>query len=214
MKYLLIITIFLFSSQVDGSNKIEGKIDINKLDLFLAKLYAEVKCPDYPLKPQQELEICLHSLTYELDDGRIFFAFTAYPNHNRFLLDFYKKSKEEREGSMKELLHSIGRYLGVLPLNAPSKQTQPFYSGKVQRTPLSHAYNKEILEESRVIHDFVRDNAVVGIRVVDGEIQYVSFLDLNRELHYKEGDGISILDFKANPTQKPRSQERIGTSTN
>lgn len=193
MKYLLIMILLLFSSCVDGKNN----VDINKLDVFLSKLYSEVKCPDYPLKLKQKLEICLHSLTYDLDDGRVFFAFTAYPNNNQFLLDFYKKSKEEREESMKALLRSTGQYLGVLPLNKPSKNVQAFYSGKVQRTPLSHVYNKEIIKENRIIHDFVRDNAVVGIRVVNSDVQYVSFLDLNGNIHYKEGVEVSILDFKA-----------------
>lgn len=109
-------------------------------------------------------------------------------------------SRKEREESLLHALKSLALYTGVLPVREGKTVAQSLYVGIIQNTSVTHVYNNEILDANRKIHDFVRDNSVVGIRVIDGDMRYVAFLDLNHDMHYKEGIDASVLDFEARQT--------------
>lgn len=212
MRQIIIVILLFTSLSCAGVEKKQPDIDLEKLEDFLSRLYTELKCPSYPLSKDLNLEICIHILSYNLDKELVLFAFTAYPKNNRFLQGFDKMSAEERKESFFLLLQAISRYTGVLPVREGPTKDQSLYIGKIQHTYMTHVYDKEVLRKNRVIHDFVRDNAVVGIRVIDGDMRYIAFLDLNRDMHYKEGDGVSILDFMTRPTDG--KNEKAGTSAN
>lgn len=201
MKKIAALFLLVISLGCVGSEKKQPDIDLVKVESFLSRLYTELKCPSYPVfggksSKDSDAFACIHSLTYNLDKGRILFAFTANSKSHKQFEGFLKMTEKEREETLLKALRSLALYTGVLPVR------DSIYVGKIQRTPMTHVYNDEILDSNRVIHDFVRDNAVVGIRIIDGDMLYVAFLDLNHDMHYKEGINASILDFEARPKKK------------
>lgn len=206
MRQIIIVILLLISSACLGTEKKQPDIDLQKLESFLSRLYSELKCPSYPVfggnnGKGSNAFACIYSLTYNLDKGRILFSFTANSSHKHFD-GFVDMSRKKREESLLHALKSLALYTGVLPVREGKTDAQSLYVGKIQRTPMTHVYNDEILDANIKIHDFVRDNAVVGIRVIDGDMRYVAFLDLNHDMHYKEGIHSSVLDFEARPTSE------------
>lgn len=206
MRQIIIVILLLISSICSGTEKKDPDIDLEKVESFLSRLYTELKCPSYPVFGGSNGKgpnafACIHSLTYNLDKGRILFSFTANSSHKHFD-GFVNMSRKEREESLLHALKSLALYTGVLPVREGKTDAQSLYVGKIQNTSMTHVYNNEILDANRKIHDFVRDNSVVGIRVIDGDMRYVAFLDLNHDMHYKEGIDASVLDFEARPTSQ------------
>lgn len=202
MRQIIIVILLLISSVCFGTEKKQPDIDLEKVESFLSRIYFELKCPGHLMQNDLKLEVCLYSLTYDLDADRILFAFTAYQENNRFLKSFNNMDEHVRQKSLFELLEVMSKYVGVLPVNKGVDKSNELYSGAIQRTPMTHVYDSESIKKNRIIHDFVRDNAVVGIRVIDGDMRYVAFLDLNHDMHYKEGIDASVLDFETRPTSE------------
>lgn len=200
MRQVIIAILLFISSTCLAVEKKQPDIDMQKVENFLSRVYFELKCPSYPMQNGYNLEVCLHSLTFDLDDGRILFAFTAYKKNNRLLKNFDDMQRSERQKSLLGLLETMALFTGVLPVNRGVKKEQEVYVGAIQKTPMTHVYNNESIRKNRIIHDFIKDNSVIGIRVLEDRMQYVAFLDLNRDMHYKEGDGVSILGFMTRPT--------------
>jgi hypothetical protein len=198
MKKIFILITIIFSCICYQANEIDT-IDMVKLEGFLSKLYIEIKCPTNPnLKKDRNFEgaTCIHSLTYDYENSeRILFSYTTYIKNNKYLVGFERMDKDDREASLFKVLAHLGSYTGVTPM---FKGTD-IYAGKIQTTPMTHAYNNAILKKNRVIHDYVKDHAVVGVRVMVGDVSmHVAYLDSKRKMHYKEGNRVSVLDFKKN----------------
>ncbi|WP_417446316.1 hypothetical protein [Kangiella sp.] len=201
MRQIIIVILLLISSVCFGTEKKQPDIDLEKVESFLSRLYSELKCPSYPVfggngGKGSNAFACIYSLTYNLEKEGILFAFTANSKNHKQFEGFLDMSRKEREETLLHALGSLAMYTGALPVR------EGLYVGKIQRTPMTHVYNDEILDANIKIHDFVRDNAVVGIRVIDGDMRYVAFLDLNHDMHYKEGIHASVLDFEARPTSE------------
>lgn len=166
---------------------------IKQLDVFLGRLYQEIKCPTYPLADYKKLgvTVCIHSLSYDLDKRNILFAYTAYKS-NKYLENFDKTDQKGRKQQLYNLLSYLASYTGVSTIFPNSE----VYSGKIQTTSINRVYTIDSLKANQWLHEFVKDNSVIGVRVVEGhKMKYVAYQDADGKKHYSEAPKASILQF-------------------